>query len=136
MLKKEVRRGFYKIVKADLDSPRQELSNGGLGFVLALPFFRELIFCVLVRKYWKSNPAAALVHLLPNIGRSSFIVGQFLRERTNIRPPYTPLKHTGFCQYNPNKKQKWTMVYVTALCRVLAQTQELHMYSGTSFDNV
>ena len=30
---------FTKIVKTDLDSSRQELSNGGLGFVIALPIF-------------------------------------------------------------------------------------------------
>ena len=30
---------FTKLVKADLDSPRQELSNGGLGFVTALAAF-------------------------------------------------------------------------------------------------
>ena len=30
---------FTKTVKADLDFPRRELSNGGPGFVVALPFF-------------------------------------------------------------------------------------------------
>ena len=36
---------FIKLDQADLDSPRQELSNGGLGIVLALPGFREFL-CV------------------------------------------------------------------------------------------
>ena len=35
---------FIEIVKVDLDSPRRELSNGGLGIVVALSIFRELIF--------------------------------------------------------------------------------------------
>ena len=37
---------FTKIDQADLDSPRWELSNGGLGIVVALTVFRELILCV------------------------------------------------------------------------------------------
>ena len=36
------------IVQIDLDSPRQELSNGCFGFVAALPVLRELFFCVLI----------------------------------------------------------------------------------------
>ena len=39
---------FTKLVKAALDSPRQELSGCGLGFVVALTVFQEIIFCVLV----------------------------------------------------------------------------------------
>ena len=35
-----------KIVKADLDSPCRELSNGSLGIVVALTVFRKLIFCL------------------------------------------------------------------------------------------
>ena len=35
-----------KIYTAYLDFPRQELSNGGQRFVVALTFFRELFFCV------------------------------------------------------------------------------------------
>ena len=35
-----------KIVKADLDFPRQELSNSDLGIVVALLVFWELIFRV------------------------------------------------------------------------------------------
>ena len=35
-----------KIDTADLDSPRRELSNGGLGFVVALSVRWELIFRV------------------------------------------------------------------------------------------
>ena len=35
-----------KIDKADLDSPRRELFNGGLWLVIALPFFRETILFV------------------------------------------------------------------------------------------
>ena len=35
---------FTKIVKAELDSPRQELSNGGLGIVVALSVFSEIVF--------------------------------------------------------------------------------------------
>ena len=43
-----------KIVKADLDFPRQELSNSDLGIVVALLFFfgNEFFVC-----YWGSNPA-------------------------------------------------------------------------------
>ena len=38
--------------KADVSSPLQELSNGGLGMVVALSVFRKLIFvCV----HWGSN---------------------------------------------------------------------------------
>ena len=38
---------FRKIVKADLDFPRRELSNGGLGIVVAFMFFSGIIFvCV------------------------------------------------------------------------------------------
>ena len=37
---------FTKLDQADLDSPRRELSNGGLKIVVALKIFRELIFCV------------------------------------------------------------------------------------------
>ena len=36
ILKKEVKNDFYKKYLADLDSPRQELSNGGLKSVVAL----------------------------------------------------------------------------------------------------
>jgi len=35
---------FTKIVKEDLDSPRQELSNGGLGIVVALLFCWQIDF--------------------------------------------------------------------------------------------
>ena len=35
---------FTKIVKADLDSPRRELSNGGLGIVVALLVHWQIIF--------------------------------------------------------------------------------------------
>ena len=35
----KVKMDFTKIVRADLDSPRQELSNGGLEIVVALLFF-------------------------------------------------------------------------------------------------
>ena len=38
---------FTKSVKADLDSPRRELSNGGLGIVVALLAFPAIDFsCV------------------------------------------------------------------------------------------
>ena len=37
---------FTKIDQADLDSPCQELSNGGLGIVAALTVFRK--FCQLI----------------------------------------------------------------------------------------
>jgi len=39
---------FTKTIKADLDSPRQELSNGGLGIVIALMEFSWEFFCWLV----------------------------------------------------------------------------------------
>ena len=35
---------FTKIVKADLDSSHWTLSNGGLGIVVALSVFQQLIF--------------------------------------------------------------------------------------------
>ena len=53
-LKNEVKMGQTKIVPTDLDSPRRELSVRGLGFVVAIPFFGELIFLL---RYWGSNPA-------------------------------------------------------------------------------
>ena len=59
-------RDFTKVVKAGLDSPRRELSNGGLGIVVALSVF-PAIKCVCVGGcgwvgvwvgvYWVSNPA-------------------------------------------------------------------------------
>ena len=39
---------FTKIVKADLDSPRRELSNGGFEVVVALLVRSRTIFCVLI----------------------------------------------------------------------------------------
>ena len=36
ILKKEVKNKFYKIHQADLNSPRRELSNGGLEIIVAL----------------------------------------------------------------------------------------------------
>ena len=43
-----------KLDQAHLDSPRRELSNGGLGFVVALLVCWQIIFvCV----HWGSNPA-------------------------------------------------------------------------------
>ena len=43
------------MVKVDLDSPRQELSNGGLGIVVALLVSSgiDLFVC----SYWKNKPA-------------------------------------------------------------------------------
>ena len=44
---KEVKVDLTKIVKADLDSPRPELSYGGLGIVVALSVFSAIEFlCV------------------------------------------------------------------------------------------
>ena len=41
---------FTKIVKADLDFPRRELSDGGLGIVAALSVFPAIYFsCVSTR---------------------------------------------------------------------------------------
>ena len=34
---------FTRIVKADLDSPLRELSNGGFGVVVTLTIFRQLM---------------------------------------------------------------------------------------------
>ena len=48
---------FTKIVKAELDFPRRELSDGGLAIVVALTVFRQLIF---VCFYWRSNQAVGL----------------------------------------------------------------------------
>ena len=45
------------MVKADLDSPRRELSAGGLGIVAVLTVFPEIHFCVCV--FWGSNPAVS-----------------------------------------------------------------------------
>ena len=53
---------FTKIVKEDLDSPCQELSNGGLGIVVAVMDFPEII--IFVCFYWGSNPAGGRTHLL------------------------------------------------------------------------
>ena len=53
---KEVKMNFTKQVKADSDSPRQEVSNDDLGNVVALSVFG--IFCVCV--HWGSNPAVVV----------------------------------------------------------------------------
>ena len=50
---------FTKLVKAALDSPHQELSGCGLGFVVALTVFQEIIFFVC--SYWKSDPAVGFI---------------------------------------------------------------------------
>ena len=42
-----------KIVQADLDIPRRELCNGGLGIVVALLIFWQIFFA---GSYWTSNP--------------------------------------------------------------------------------
>ena len=42
-----------KIVKVDLDSPRQDFSNGGLGIFVALSFSGNCFFAC---SYWRSNP--------------------------------------------------------------------------------
>ena len=39
---------FTKLDQADLDSPRRELSNGGLGIVIALLVCWQIILCVLL----------------------------------------------------------------------------------------
>ena len=44
---------FTKLDQADLGSPRQELSNGGLGIVVALLILWHFFF---VGSYWVSNP--------------------------------------------------------------------------------
>ena len=55
--KKETNVDFTKIYQADLDSPCQEFSNGGLGFVVDLLIFLVIdVSCVF---YWGSNPTAA-----------------------------------------------------------------------------
>ena len=46
-----------KVDQADLDSPCQELSNGGLGIVAALLVCWTIIF---VGSYWTSNPAVGV----------------------------------------------------------------------------
>ena len=45
LFKKTSKIKFSKIVKADLNSPHRELSNGGLDILVALFVFWELIFC-------------------------------------------------------------------------------------------
>ena len=47
-----------KIGQADLDSPRRELFNGGLGIVVALLVCSRIVFFVCV--YWGPNPAVAV----------------------------------------------------------------------------
>ena len=76
---------FTKIVKAELDFPRRELSDGGLAIVVALTVFRQLIF---VCFYWRSNQAVGLsvsrlivflvlLHRMtnPDVPKNSIIVG-------------------------------------------------------------
>ena len=46
---------FTNIDQEDLDSPRRELSNGGLGVVVTLTVFFEN--CFFVGSYWTSYPA-------------------------------------------------------------------------------
>ena len=48
---------FTKIVKADLDSPRQELSSGGLRIAVALSDFPEIVFLSARIGRPMSNPA-------------------------------------------------------------------------------
>ena len=48
---------FTNIVRADLDSPCRELSNGGPETVVALSAFSEFSVCF----YWGSNPAVNLI---------------------------------------------------------------------------
>ena len=43
-MEKELNMNFTKICTADVDSPRQELSNGGLEIVAALAFFSGIDF--------------------------------------------------------------------------------------------
>ena len=52
---------FTEIDPTDLNSPCRELSNGGLGIVVALLVFWQIIFCVCV--YCGSNPAVSIVHI-------------------------------------------------------------------------
>ena len=58
-MKKEVDMTFTKLDQVDLDSPCRELSNGGLGVVIPLAFFREIIFRVFLLG---SNPAYVLFY--------------------------------------------------------------------------
>ena len=60
MRKKRSEINFTKVAKADLDPPRQELSNGDLGIVVALSFSLQLIFCVFLLG---SNPAVHIIVL-------------------------------------------------------------------------
>ena len=49
-----------KIVKADLNSPRRELFNGGLKSAITLLVRWHIFF---VGSYWTSNPAVAVFRL-------------------------------------------------------------------------
>ena len=65
---------FAKVVKADLDSPRREFSNGGLGIVVQGPFgFFGNYF--LVCFYWGPNPAVFSLFSLPDVMVVSYTKG-------------------------------------------------------------
>ena len=81
---------FTKIVKANLDSPWRELSNGGLGIFICSPFGVSgnwFFVCF----YWGSNPAVGIQQTIP----TDFYV-QFLP-----RKPYTTNRLTGLCCRRP-----------------------------------
>ena len=67
---------FTKIDPADLDSPRRELSNGGLKSVVTLLVRWHVIF---VGSYWTSNPAVGSFQMLEvSLRRFSCIVAVVL----------------------------------------------------------
>ena len=65
---------FTKIVKADLDSPCRELSNGDLGIVVALPVCSGNDFCVCV--YWEANSDVIFCRYVCTYAVSSSLLNQ------------------------------------------------------------
>ena len=100
-MKKGSKMDFTKIVKTDLDFSRRELSNDGLGFVIALPFFLGIYFpCACTGKsiqlYAKQDTTSSPTPrwLAPNLSRwtiskldaSPFILYQKILRRRMAEP--------------------------------------------------
>ena len=62
---KKPKMNFTKIIRAELDSVRQELSNGGLGIAVALLVRPAIDFFVCF--YWGSNPTVLAIMVRDHI---------------------------------------------------------------------
>ena len=76
---KRSKNGHRKIDPADLNSSRQELSNGGLGIVVALLVCWQIDF--FVGSNWMSNPAVLqllLGSLLSVTSKATLVITHFI----------------------------------------------------------